>query len=125
MPSSFAFPLSAEWRGAIVTWLRKYLVSSPAIRELPAKRIEFGTHPDLNVPIEIRFDRNGVRNHLEPSTQEGRRLARLRRESGEATTAPEPTDRVWSTIAIGRNEPSDTAKASARLPSRAKSGRHI
>ena len=50
------------------------LTPSPAIWERPTNQIEFGNHPDLNVPIEIRFDRDGVRNHSEPSTGDKRNI---------------------------------------------------
>src|SRR5262245_23771213 len=50
------------------------LVPSQAIWERPTNRIELGDHPDLNVPIEIRFDRDGVRNHSELSTSEKRSI---------------------------------------------------
>ncbi len=50
------------------------LVSSPAIWDRPANWIEFGRHPDLNVPIKIRFDSDGVRNHSEPSTRAKRNI---------------------------------------------------
>src|SRR5262245_34528727 len=50
------------------------LVPSPAIWDRPVNRIESRPHPDLNVPIEIRFDRDGVRNHSEPSTREKRHI---------------------------------------------------
>jgi len=50
------------------------LVSSPAIWDRPANRVEFGRHPDLKVPVEIRFDQDGVRNHSELSTREKRNI---------------------------------------------------
>jgi hypothetical protein len=50
------------------------LVPSPAIWEPPANHIEFRPHPDLKAPIEIRFDRDGVRNHSDPSTREKRNI---------------------------------------------------
>ena len=50
------------------------LVPSPAYWERPVNEIDFGKHPDLNVPIEIRFDRDGVRNHSEVSTREERNI---------------------------------------------------
>jgi hypothetical protein len=50
------------------------LVPSPAYWERPVNQIEFGKHPDLNVPIEIRFDKDGVRNHSEVSTREERNI---------------------------------------------------
>ena len=46
------------------------LVPSLAIWDRPANQIDFGRHPDLTVPIEVRFDRDGVRNHSEPSTRD-------------------------------------------------------
>ncbi len=50
------------------------LIPSPAIWDRPANQIEFGRHPDLNVPIEIRFDRDGVRNHSEDPTGDKRNI---------------------------------------------------
>ena len=50
------------------------LVPSPAYWERPVNQIEFGRHPDLNAPIEIRFDSEGVRNHSEVSTREQRNI---------------------------------------------------
>jgi hypothetical protein len=50
------------------------LVPSPAIWEPPVNQVEFRPHPDLDTPIEIRFDRDGVRNHSEPSTREKRNI---------------------------------------------------
>jgi hypothetical protein len=46
------------------------LVPSLAIWDRPANQIDFSRHPDLTVPIEIRFDRDGVRNHSEPSIRD-------------------------------------------------------
>src|SRR6516164_5403600 len=47
------------------------LVPSQAIWELPTNRIVFAfRHPDLDVPIESRYDGDGVRNHSELSTRE-------------------------------------------------------
>jgi hypothetical protein len=50
------------------------LIPSPAIYDRPANQIEFDVHPDLNVVTEIRFDRDGVRNHSEPSTRDKRNI---------------------------------------------------
>jgi hypothetical protein len=51
------------------------LVPSQAIWELPTNKIVFGfRHPDLDVPIESRYDRDGVRNHSELSTREKRNI---------------------------------------------------
>jgi hypothetical protein len=50
------------------------LISSPAIWEPPANQIEFGRHPDMGIPIEIRFDRDGVRNHSESTTRAKRNI---------------------------------------------------
>ena len=50
------------------------LVPSPAIWDRPVNRIESRAHPDLKVPIEIRFDSDGVRNHSETSTREKRHI---------------------------------------------------
>ena len=50
------------------------LVPSPAIWDRPANRIEFHRHPELRVLIEIRFDRDGVRNHYEFSTRDKRNI---------------------------------------------------
>jgi hypothetical protein len=50
------------------------LAPSPTIWERPANQIQIGQHPDLKVPIKIRFDSDGVRNHSEPSTREKRNI---------------------------------------------------
>ena len=50
------------------------LIPSPAIWEPIANQIEYVKHPDLGVPLEIRYDKDGVRNHSEPSTSEKRNI---------------------------------------------------
>jgi hypothetical protein len=54
--------------------VKQALVPSPAIWEPAANQIEFRPHPDLNVPIEIRFDKDGIRNHAKSSTREKRNI---------------------------------------------------
>jgi hypothetical protein len=50
------------------------LQPSPAIWEAPANGVWFSKHPDLHVPIKLRFDRDGVRNHSELSTSEKQKI---------------------------------------------------
>ena len=46
------------------------LVVSSAIWERPVNTIEYQNHPDLGVPVEIRTDADGVRNHTDMPTHE-------------------------------------------------------
>ena len=51
------------------------LVPSQAIWERPTNRIVFAArHPDLDVPVESRYDRDGVRNHSELAAREKRNI---------------------------------------------------
>jgi hypothetical protein len=50
------------------------LIPSRAIWERPTNWIEFGPHPDMGIPIEIRWDRDGTRNHSESSTRDKRNI---------------------------------------------------
>jgi hypothetical protein len=52
----------------------RMLQPSTAIWEAPANGVWFSKHPDLNVPIERRYDRDGVRNHSELSTSEKQKI---------------------------------------------------
>jgi hypothetical protein len=50
------------------------LIPSQAIWERPTDRIGFRNHPDLDVSVENRFDRDGVRNFSELPTREKRNI---------------------------------------------------
>jgi hypothetical protein len=50
------------------------LIPSQAIWEHPTNQSGFRRHPDLNVPVENRFDRDGVRNSSELPTLEKRNI---------------------------------------------------
>ena len=50
------------------------LIPSRAIWERPTNWIQFGPHPDMGIPIEIRWDRDGTRNHSESSTRDKRNI---------------------------------------------------
>ena len=49
--------------GAYSELAEQDLRASPAIWERPKSKVEVHRHPDLRIPIEIVYDRDGVRNH--------------------------------------------------------------
>ena len=58
-----AMELALMAAGAYSELAEQDLRASPAIWERPKSKTEVHRHPDLRVPIEVVYDRDGVRNH--------------------------------------------------------------